>query len=38
MDSPPKKQKQLTNLELEALNQVNEDIFEPTVTNEAKYE
>ena len=38
MDSPAKKTKQLTNLEMEALNQVNEEIFEPVVTNEVKYE
>jgi hypothetical protein len=37
-DSPVKKQKQLTNLEMEALNQVNEEIMGPEVTNEEKYE
>ena len=38
MDSPYKKNKQLTNLEMEALNLVNEEIYEPEVTNEQKYE
>jgi len=34
MDSPFKKQKELTNLEMEAMNLVNEEIFEPKVTDE----
>jgi hypothetical protein len=38
MDSPLKKNREMTNLEMEALNQVNEDIFEPKVTDEQKYD
>ena len=33
-----KNNKELTNLELEAMNLVNEEIFEPEVTDEQKYE
>ena len=38
MDSPYKKTRELTNLEMEALNMVNEEIYEPYVTDEQKYE
>jgi hypothetical protein len=38
MDSPYKKNRELTNLEMEAMNLVNEDIYEPAVTDEQKYE
>jgi hypothetical protein len=38
MYSPVKKTKELTNLEMEALNLINEDIMGPPVTDEQKYE
>jgi uncharacterized protein YfkK (UPF0435 family) len=38
MSISPKKNKQLTNLEIEALNMVNEELMEPEVTDEVKYE
>jgi hypothetical protein len=34
MENPVKKTKELTNLEMEALNLVNEEIMGPVVTNE----
>ena len=36
--SPNRRQKDLTNLEMEALTLVNEEILGPAVTNEEKYE
>ena len=35
---PTKKNKQLSNLEMEAMTLVNEEILGPAVTNEEKYE
>ena len=36
--SPAKKNKTLTNLEMEAVALVNEELLGPAVTNEEKYE
>ena len=37
-DTPPKRKPQLTNLEMEAMVLVNEDVPGPRVTDEEKYE